>query len=344
MAKISAKENFMKLRHGGTPEYVPFYSLMGAPYKDERPTAGVMLPFFENTQFLDGGKDIWGVVYKAPEGGVEATMPDTSIVMLPDIEDWTKVVKFPKINEVDLERVYRETLKTVDREQTALTMSFGFSPFQELVAMMGFEGGLTALYTDPDEVKAMLNAMIDYLEPLYDKAFDVFKPDIWTLADDTCAAGTPFFSPEIYKDIFAPMYKRMVKKANEHDVPVEFHNCGMIEEFVPLMIDFGVEFTDPAQTVNDILKLKEQYKGKISFLGCWGWGDHIPAGFPDFDEEAFRADIRETIDKYSVGGAYAFAGFPIGLKNEQYGVDRANELMREEVYTYGKKVYGYTGE
>ena len=344
MAKITAKENFMKLRHGGTPEYVPFYSMMGAPYKDECPTAGAMIPFFTSTQFMPGGKDIWGVPYAAPEGGVQATMPDTSIVVLEDISDWTKVVQFPKANDVDLDKIYAETLKRVDRSQTALTMSFGFSPFQELVALMGFEGGLCALYTDPEEVKAMLNAMIDHLEPYYTKAFQVFKPDIWTMADDTCAAGTPFFSPEIYREIFLPMYKRMARLANENDIPVEFHNCGLIEEFVPLMLEFGVEMTDPAQTVNDIMGLKEQYKNKISFLGCWGWGDHIPEGFPNFDEEAFRQDIRETIDKYSVGGAYAFAGFPIGLANEQDGVKRANEIMRDEVYTYGKKVYGYTGE
>ena len=35
MAKVTPKENFLKLRHGGMPDYVPFYSLMGDPYMGE---------------------------------------------------------------------------------------------------------------------------------------------------------------------------------------------------------------------------------------------------------------------------------------------------------------------
>ena len=344
MAKVTPKENFMKLRHGGTPDYVPFYSLMGAPYKGESACGGIRLPFFTSTQFVDGGKDIWGVPYKAPESGVQATMPDTSFVMLEDIADWTKVVKFPTPNDIDVEKVYQEALKTFDRSQTALKIGFDFSPFQELVAMMGFDGGLMALYTDPEEVKAMLNAMVDFLEPFYKKAFDVIRPDCWGIADDTAAAATPFFSPEIYKDIFFPIYSRMARIATEHDVPVVFHNCGKIEEFLPFMVEFGVEMTEPMQEVNDILKVKEQYKGKLSVMGCWGWGDHMPPDFPEFDEEAFRQDIRDSIDKYSVGGGYAFAGFPIGLPGQNEAVARITEIMRDEVHTYGRKVYGYTGE
>ena len=82
----------------------------------------------------------------------------------------------------------------------------------------------------------------------------------------------------------------------------------------------------------------------VRFLGCWGWGDHMPPDFPEFDEEAFRQDIRDSIDKYSVGGGYAFAGFPIGLPGQNEAVARITEIMRDEVHTYGRKVYGYTGE
>ena len=31
MAKVTPKENFLKLRHGGMPDYVPFYAIMGDP-------------------------------------------------------------------------------------------------------------------------------------------------------------------------------------------------------------------------------------------------------------------------------------------------------------------------
>jgi hypothetical protein len=343
MAKVTPKENFLKLRHGGMPDYVPFYSLMGDPYMGECACATAPNPFFIDNRRVAGGKDPWGVVYAAPDN-LGATMPDTSIIMLEDISDWTKVIQWPTMRDIDLEKTYAEVCKRVDRSVSCLKVGPDFGPFQQLVGMMGFEGGLMALYEDPEEVKAMLNAMVDYIEPYYTKLFEVYKPDCWAMGDDTCAKMMPFFSPEIYEDIFLPIYKRLSKPAQDNDVPVVFHNCGKEELFLDFMVEFGVEYTEPAQEDNDILAMKEKYKGKLTFMGCWGWGDHIPKGFPEFDEEEFRQDIRDTIDKYSVGGGYAFAGFPIGQKGEESAAGRAYKIMRDEAHWYGRKVYGYTDD
>ena len=343
MAKVTPKENFLKLRHGGMPDYVPFYAIMGDPYMGESAVSGASVPYFKNTQFQPGGRDIWGVPYAAPNN-LGATMPDTSVVTLEDISDWSKVIKFPEPLGTDPEKVYQETLKRVDRSQTCLKAGPDFMPFQELVALMGFEGGLMALAEDPEEVSAMLNAMVDHIEPYFYKTFEVFKPDCWAITDDTCAKLMPFFSPETYKEVFLPIYHRLSKPAQDNDVPVLFHNCGKEELFLDFVVEFGVELTEPAQEDNNILMLKEKYKGKLTFMGCWGWGDHIPKGFPDFDEEELRQDVRNTIDKYSVGGGYAFAGWPIGQKGEEEGQKKAYHILRDEVHWYGKKVYGYTGE
>ena len=340
-AKITPKENFLRLRHGGFPEYVPFYSIMGDPYKGESAVAGAFVPMFENTMYMNGGKDAWGVPYAAPDNLANASMPDTSVVTLEDISDWTKVLQFPKPTGIDLEKAYQETLTRVDRTQSCLKVGPDLSPFQELVALMGFEGGLMALSEDPEEVSAMLNAMVDFIEPYYTKLYEVFQPDCRAITDDSCAKMMPFFSPETYKEVFLPIYTRLAKPALENGIPVIFHNCGKEELFLDFMVQFGVEMTEPSQEVNDILMLKEKYKGKLSFMGCWGWGDHIPKNFPDFDEEEFRQDIRDSIDKYSPGGGYAFAGWPIGQKGEEDAARRAYLIMRDEVYYYGKKVYGY---
>ena len=277
MAKVTAKENFMKLCKGGHPDYVPVYTMMGMPYLGECADAMMAPPIFG-----EGGPgapvDMWGVPSKAPSTGVAASMPDTTFILLHDIEDWSKVIKFPKANDIDFEKAYEDGLKMmkINREETALKVGPGFMPFQELVALMGFEGGLCALYTDPDEVKAMLNAMVDHLEPYFEKTLDVYKPDLWYLLDDTCAKETPFFSPEIYKDIFLPIYHRLSDCATRRGIPVIFHNCGKIDEFIPFMIDFGVEIVEPTQESNDIMALKEQYKGKMSFVGGWDWAPHMP--------------------------------------------------------------------
>ena len=339
MAKVTPKENFLKLANGEFPYYVPFYSILGDPYLGECAVKRAMIPFFEDTSF-EGGKDMWGVPYAKPSTGIEAAMPDTRINILEDISDWTKVIKFPKAQDVDLDKVYAENLERIDRTQSCLMIEPRFMPFQELVALMGFEGGLMALMEDPDEVSAMLNAMVDHIMPYYKKAFEVFKPDIWNMADDTCAKTAPFFSPAVYEEVFLPLYMKISEPAREAGIPILFHNCGYTTPFLEFMYKFGVRMTEPFQESNDIRACQEQFKGRMSFIGHWGWGQHIPKNYPDFDEEDLRRDIRNTIDECSVGGGYAFAGFPIGIPGDP-GVKRAYNIMRDEVHWYGRKVYGY---
>lgn len=345
MAKITPKENFLRLVNGGHPEYVPYYTMMGDPYLGE--AADVMLnpAIYGETHFQDGGKDMWGVPHRATEGTAQATMPDTRIQILPDIDEWRNVIKYPNVERaenIDFEKIYQNDLKMfgVNREMTAVKSGPGFMPFQQLVAMMGFEGGLMALYEDPDEVLAMLHYMVDFLEPYYTRYIDVYKPDLWYMLDDTCAQNAPFFSPEIYRKVFKPIYERLAKPANDRGIPIIFHNCGVIEPFVQDMYDFGVRIIEPTQDTNDILKLKEQFKGKIGFIGGWEWQNRIPKNYPEYDEEELRQGVRDVIDKYAPGGGYGIITWPLSYEGDPV-LPKVKQILRDECHWYGRKVYGY---
>lgn len=60
MAKITPKDNFLKIVRGGHPEYVPYFTMMGEGYLGE--VADVMLNpgVFGETHMMDGGHDMWG--------------------------------------------------------------------------------------------------------------------------------------------------------------------------------------------------------------------------------------------------------------------------------------------
>lgn len=345
MAKITPKENFMKIVGGGHPEYVPYYTMVGEPYLGE--AADVMLnpAVFGETHFMDGGKDMWGVPHRATEGTAQATMPDTRINILPEIDEWRNVVKHPNVakpNEIDWEKVYQDGLKMfgVDRTQTALKSGPSFMPFQQLVAMMGFEGGLMALYEDPDEVLNMLHYMVDFLEPYFTKYIDVYKPDLWYMLDDTCAKNAPFFSMDIYRKVFKPIYERLAKPANDRGIPIVFHNCGFIEPQIDDMYDFGVRLIEPTQDTNDLLKLKEKYKGKIGFIGGWEWQNQMPKNYPEYDEEELRQGVRDAMDKFAPGGGYGIITWPLSYDGDPV-LPEVKRILRDECHWYGRKIYGY---
>ncbi len=344
MAKVTPKENFMMLIDGGTPAYIPYFTMDGEPYLGEAATKMMGPRLFESTQFQDGGYDMWGVRYAISRETNNATMPDTSRILIPEIDEWETKLKFPKKPEnYDLEKMYQENLKmgNIDRTQSAVMMSPGIMPFQELVALMGFEGGLVALLEDPDAVSDMLNAMVDFLEPYYTEYIDVYKPDLWYILDDTAATTAPFFSVDIYRSVFKPIYTRLAKPANERGIPIMFHNCGFVEPFVEDMVDFGVKILEPMQDRNDLLKIKNQYKGRLSLIGGCDWPTIMPPNYPEYDEEWLRAKVREVINKNAPGGAYGFYAWPISYAGDPV-IEEVKRIVRDEAHWYCRKYTGYT--
>lgn len=346
MTKVTPKENFMMLINGGTPAYIPYYPMMGDEYLGEAATKGIRANLFPSTQFKDGGYDMWGVRHVAAPGTNNATMPDVRVVTIEDITEWEKVLKFPpKPENPDYEKMYEESIKRgrIDRTQSAVTAGPGFMPFQQLVALCGFEGGLMALAEEPEAVKDMLNAMVDFLEPYYTEYIDVFKPDLWSLADDTCAKQAPFFSVETYRDVFKPIYERLCKPANDRGIPIIFHNCGHILPFLDDMVDFGVKITEPFEPSNDILGTKERYKGKLSVICAPWWHEWMPANYPEYDEEELRAKVRDYIDKYAPGGAFGFYAWPLSYAGDPV-IEEIKRIIRDETHWYGREYMGYKAD
>lgn len=340
MAKITPKENYLRLGRGEDPAYVPRFTMMGDEYLGEACCKMLGPRVWKQNHFTDGGYDMWGVRYKA-DSETGATLPEPGNFLLKDIDDWEKVIKFPERPEgLDYARMYEEDLKksNIDRNMSATMAGPGFMPFQELVALMGFTEGLMALYTDPDTVRDMLNAMVDWIEPVMNATAEYYKPDIWYMLDDSCAKQTPFFSMDTYREVFKPIYLRLAKPALERGIPIQFHNCGRFEDQLGDMLDFGVKYTDPAQQTNNLLGIKEKYKGRICLVGGWDWDHHIPARWPDFDEEEIRQGVRDSIDRYYAGGGYAFAG---GVPGKAEAAKKVNLIIRDEVHWYGRKVCGY---
>ncbi len=340
MAKITPKENYLRLGRGEMPAYVPFFTMMGNEYLGEACCKMLGPRVFKQNHFTNGGYDMWGVRYVADEN-TGATLPEPNNFMLQDINDWEKVIRFPECPEgLHYDEMYEHDLamSKIDRTQSAVMSSPGLMPFQQLIAFMGFTEGLMALYTDPDAVKDMLNAMVDWIEPVMNATIEYYKPDIWYILDDTCAKQTPFISLDMYRDIFKPIYLRLAKPAMDRGIPIEFHNCGRFEDFIPDMIDFGVKYADPSQETNDLLGIKEKYKGKFCLVGGWDWDTHIPKSWPEYDEEELRQGVRDAIDRYSKDGGYAFAG---GIVGQTEAIKKANQIIRDEVHWYGRKVYGY---
>ncbi|MCL1803871.1 MAG: hypothetical protein FWG30_09635 [Eubacteriaceae bacterium] len=338
------KEIHLGLANGLIPDSVPI-SRFGNPDSPTAAVGAMELQWGDCSFMFAGGEprtawdDIWGVPHVAnPETGY-AGIPKPGVYILEDVSKWDKVVKFPDIDtNIDWEAKAKADLANIDRSQKAVSTMCGFMPFQQLMALMGFSEGLSALYEEPESVKELLNYMADYFVPILENTVEHYQPDLISLLDDTASKYAPFFSVGMYQEFFRPIYERLTAKAVERGAYIDFHNCGRCEDFVPDMIDFGVRYWNPAQTENDLVKIKSEHK---NFVISGGW-DFVPEG--EVTEEQVRQSVRDTIDKYAPGGSYIFGGGFLGTADEREKAMQINGWVSDEAQIYGKDYYKKRGE
>jgi uroporphyrinogen-III decarboxylase len=208
--------------------------------------------------------------------------------------------------------------------------------FQNLMAFMGFNEGLCAMYEEPEEVKALMEYLCVFYTEIGRKCIDYYKPDIVGVTDDTAAWKNPFFSVDMYRALIKPYHVRQAALGLDRGLPIEMHDCGRCEDFIDDWRDFGVVLWNPAQLSNDLLAIKQKYGN--SLVICGGWDIVGELADPYVTEETVRKSVFKAIDTYAPGGGYAFCGAYLGPADDDKTI-RKNRWLQEAVDTYGRTFY-----
>lgn len=343
MAKstLSPKDNFMRLANFEMPDYVPIYMMGFDCYKGETAVKSAMpMELFPNKQIADNKYiDMWGVTQKSNrEGGGMGALPEPGNIIMPDVTKWDQVIKAPAMPDVDWEMLAKKGLEPIDRSQSAVMSGFFFSPFLTLVSFMGFTEGLCALYEEPEACEELLDYLCDFYVPIIEKCVEYYKPDLVSMGDDFASEKMPFFGKDVYNRLFKKVYHRLAQPAIERGLPIIFHLCGNGEGYVQELYDFGVRFWEPAQgRSNDLLAVKEKYKGKMNIIGGFDW--QPPETWPHVEEEYVRQMLRDCYDKYAPGGGYAYIGHILENGLDDPIAKKCNDWLNEESYYYGRDYY-----
>ena len=293
---LSEKENFLRALGGEVPEYVPRYDIFW----------GVRPSILMGGRVGGVGVDMYGVEWSNKGSAFEAAMPRNDYFILDDIRRWRDVIKFPDFSHVDWEELAKKDLKDFNPEfpRGGGTAAAGF--FQSVMAFMGFTEGLIACFEEPDEVKELINYLCDNYLSLADNYLKYYKPDFISFADDIAAERSPFVSLEMFRDIFAPVWRKYIKFFKDRGYLAVHHNCGHFESFLDDVVDMGFNAWDPAQESNDLVGIKKKFGNKLMICGGFETRRFLP--FIDISEEEIRASLKAVLDKLAPGGGYAFFG------------------------------------
>jgi len=330
MSAITARENYLRLLRGQVPEYLPSMAepcIVGA--RDHMLTP-IMAP--------DGPVySPWGVKFVGSPDNNFGAMPEPGFIILHDITKWRDVIKNPDMTGFDWEAHYKdpEIFGEVDRVNKCV-ITGGGDYFQTLVSFMGFEEALMAMYEEPEEVYALFDYLSEYFLLVVKNAICYTKPDIYMLADDTASQAAPFFSPDMYRELLKPFYKRHTDMAHDAGLLIDHHNCGRCEDFIDEWMDLGICSWNPAQTGNDLVGIKAKYGDRLTMQGCWDNTGYISS--PECSDEELTEALYQYVDTFAPNGHFVFMAGVYGSPEDQR-VIRKQKLVKDFYENYAKNWY-----
>jgi hypothetical protein len=172
----------------------------------------------------------WGVHFQYSEAQGSAT-PVSKV--LDEIKNW-RTLEFPTVG---CEAFTTEAKHFVRDENLALCSSMPCACFELLHMLEGFEQALIDLITEPVMCRDFFEAAADYSIAYFKEQHRVFNLDYVIYHDDWGTQRAPFFSTELMCETMLEPTKRLAKAVKDAGVKFFFHNCGLVNDFIPYLVD-----------------------------------------------------------------------------------------------------------
>lgn len=183
--------------------------------------------------------------------------------------------------------------------------------------------------------KPMAHAIFERLHQAYLKRIDQFLTackgsiDVVFLTDDLGTQQSGLISLDLYKEMIFPYASEMIGKIKSAGIPVCMHSCGAVSDFIPYLIEMGVDALNPVQVTATKMNPAELTKLYGKDIAFWGGGCDTQHSLNSSDTEVVRADVRRRLKEFGPDASLIFTQ----VHNIQYDIPPANILaMRDEFF------------
>ncbi len=138
--------------------------------------------------------------------------------------------------------------------------------YERAYTILGWENYMMQIALNPNLIIKMMDKITDHkIELGKIKAKLGYK--IIHHGDDLGTQIAGFFSKEMFKDIILPQYKRMFSSFKKDNQYIFMHSCGWVMDYLPDLIEIGLDGLEPVQPCNDLKLLKQEYGKDLIFMG-----------------------------------------------------------------------------
>lgn len=183
----------------------------------------------------------------------------------------------------------------------AYTLNFHSGPFGLTIESMGFEHFFYSLYDDRNLVKEVIERRTSWFIEVCEYVEGV-GADFLVMGDDVAFKGKTFVSPEDFRELAIPSYKRIVDSL---EIPVFWHSDGFIEPLIDLAIEAGIKGLHAIEPLagNDLGRIKEKYDDKLVLLGNVDCVEVLT----QTDLKLVRKEVDRCMRQAKKGGGYMIA-------------------------------------
>ncbi|MBR2459919.1 MAG: hypothetical protein IKB34_01635 [Clostridia bacterium] len=253
-------------------------------------------------------RDFYGNIYGRFEG---KTKGECIRGVIQDWEDYT----FP-MPEIDPN--YRQTLLQKNlAAQDKYVLANGMSLFSTLRDARLLTNALTDTVEYPETVAAFVDSIAEY-EASVVRSIAGCGVDAWMIWDDMGMQYTTFISPESFRTLFKPAYKKLADAVHEAGMAMIMHSCGYNYGFMEDLIDAGIDvfqFDQPDAYPTEILA--KEFAHRAVFYSPVDVQKVLPTG----DREFIESRALEMCRLFrAAGGGWIAKDYPsygdIGVKEE----------------------------
>ena len=202
----------------------------------------------------------------------------------------------------------------------AIVTRAGFFP---TLLSMGFDVFGVSIYENRQFVETLLNMYCGWAETVVERTCQL-DFDVLITTDDMAFKTGLFASPEFFREMVFPRFRRIISKAN---IPWIHHSDGNIELLIPDFIELGVSGLHPFEKgAIDIREAKRRYGDQICILGNVDLNILGNGTAEDVDTE-----VRDLIRDLGPGGGYMITS----------GNSLAPYLKQENVRAFAQAVRTY---
>jgi uroporphyrinogen decarboxylase len=175
-------------------------------------------------------------------------------------------------------------------------------PFERLQLLRGAE----ATYCDLASASGRVRSLLAMLHDFFCREMEMWAgTDVDGVAfrDDWGSQDGLLIAPEMWRDLFRPLYRDYCEILHAQDKFAFFHSDGHIADIFGDLVEIGIDAINSQLFAMDVERLAEQFRGRVTFWGEIDRQHVLPFGSREEIRDAVRR-VRRALD-FGSGGVIA---------------------------------------